>query len=242
MIEVDDIHKRFGARVAVRALSCRAADGAITGLLGANGAGKSTTLRIATGVMRPDTGAIRLDGVAVSPDACPVRGRIGALLDHAGLYPRLSPRQHLRYFGRLHGLRAAQLDARVDDALHVVGLETLADRPTAGFSQGERVRTALARALVHEPTHLLLDEPTSGLDVPTVRAVHALLRRLRDRGACIVLSSHVMQDVAALCDRVIIVARGTVVAEGTPAELGRRAGGGSLEDAFVALAGLEETC
>jgi len=170
-----------------------------------------------------------------------MRRRIGALHDHKGLYARLTARENIRYFGELHGLSGAGLDARVEAVMSRLGLDEHADRETAGFSQGERMKVALARALVHEPRTLLLDEPTNGLDIPTVRAVRTLLADMRARGTCIVFSSHVLEEVSALCDRVVVIARGRVVADGGLDEICRQAGTSSLDDAFMRLSGREVT-
>jgi sodium transport system ATP-binding protein len=223
MIEVHNLRKQFGAVAALRDVSFRAPDGAITGLLGANGAGKSTTLRTICGVLQPGGGEVR------------VAGPIGALLDHAGLYARLTPREIFAFSGRLHGIPEQRLKDRVEEVVTFLGMQAVADRRTAGFSLGERMKTALGRALIHSPKNLLLDEPTSGLDVPSVRALRLLLRQTRDMGCCVVFSSHVLEEVQALCDRVVVLAGGCVVAEGTPAELCQRTGTATLEDAFVAL-------
>ena len=239
MIEVHNLQKHFGAASALRDVSFRAPDGAITGLLGANGAGKSTTLRCICGVLKPGGGQVRVDGMSPVDDALAVRRRVGGLLDHAGLYARMTPRETLEFSGRLHGVPRADLRQRVEETIAFLGMQSVADRRTGGFSQGERMKTALGRALIHAPRNVLLDEPTSGLDVPSVRAVRVLLQRTRDAGACIVFSSHVLDDVRALCDRVVILAEGRVVAEGTPAELCRRAGAATLEDAFMVFTGVE---
>ena len=231
MIEVDALQKRFGRVEAVRDVSFRAPDGAITGLLGCNGAGKSTTLRMIAGVLHPQRGRIHISGSS------------GALLDHTGVYTRLTVRENLAYFGRLRGMPPRLLDRRVEEVMATLDLQSIADRRAAGFSQGERMKTALGRVLIHSPHNLLLDEPGNGLDVPTVRGLRALLQRMRDSGACILYSSHVLSEVRALCDQVLVIHRGSVVAQGSPAELCRQTGCGSLEDAFVALTGIsEETC
>jgi sodium transport system ATP-binding protein len=237
MIAVKHVQKRFGEVSAVRDVSFRAADGAITGLLGENGAGKSTTLRMIAGLLEPDHGSITIDGQT------PARASVGALLDHAGLYGKLTARENLTYFGRLRGIPPAALDRRVNELLDLLDFRRLADRRTAGFSQGERMKTALGRALVHSPRNILLDEPSNGLDVPAVRSLRALLARLRDSGACILFSSHVLAEVRALCDRVVVIARGAVVAEGTPEELCSQTNATSLEDAFITLTeSSEEKC
>jgi sodium transport system ATP-binding protein len=223
MVETRNLRKSYGAVHAVRDLTFFAPDGKITGLLGSNGAGKSTTLRMICGVLQPDHGSVRIDG------------RVGALLDHIGLYSRLTARENLTYFGQLHGIPRVQLQQRIEEVLLQLGMETIADRRTAGFSQGERMKTALARAIVHSPRNLLLDEPANGLDVPSVRALRSLLRQMRDSGMCIVLSSHILEEVRILCDHVAIVSTGRVVAQGPPEDLCGQTGSASLEDAFVKL-------
>lgn len=239
MIEAVDLHKSFGATMALDGLSFRATDGAITGLLGPNGAGKTTALRILYGLLRPDKGSVSIDGVAVAERPTEARARLGVLTDIHGLYPRLTAREHIRFFGRLHGLRGAALERRTDELIRALDMQGIADRRAAGFSHGERMKTALARALVHDPQNLLLDEPTNGLDVPSVRAVRKILRRLRDEGRAVIFSSHVMQEVSALCDSVAVVAAGRVAAEGSPDDIRRQAGCESLEEAFVSLTGGE---
>jgi sodium transport system ATP-binding protein len=189
--------------------------------------------------MRPDEGAIRVDGVDVVIDPLAAQTRMGLLPDSRGLYPRLTPREHIRYFGRLHGLNGSALEERATALLVRLGLESVADRRVGGFSQGERTKVALARALVHQPQNVILDEPTNGLDVMSTRAMRSLIRGLRQDGCCVLFSSHIMQEVSALCDHIVVIAQGTVVADGTPDELRRRTGRSDLEDAFVALAGLE---
>ena len=240
MIEVRNLQKQFGAVAALRDVSFLAPDSAITGLLGANGAGKSTTLRTICGVLKPGGGEIRIDGASPADDPVLFKRRVGGLLDHAGLYSRLTPREIFTFSGRLHGIPSRQLRERVEEVIAFLGMQPLTGRRTGGFSQGERMKTALGRALVHSPKNLLLDEPTNGLDVPSVRALRLLLERTRAAGACIVFSSHVLEEVRALCDRVVVLAQGRVVAEGAPAELCRRAGVRTLEDAFVAFTGTAE--
>jgi sodium transport system ATP-binding protein len=214
-----------------------AEDGRITGLLGPNGAGKSTTLRILYTVLRPDGGSATIDGVDVLADPLAARRRIGVLPHGAGIYPQLTARENIAYYGRLHGLDGKALDGRIDALVADLEIGSFADRRAKGFSQGERIKVALARALVHAPKNLLLDEPTNGLDVMATRALRALVRRLRDAGHCILFSSHVMQEVAALCDDVVIVDHGRVVAAGAPEALRERFGAATLEDAFVAAIG-----
>ena len=243
MIVVDDIAKSFGRRreiAAVRDVSFAAHDGAITGLLGPNGAGKTTLLRMIATLVLPDSGTARVDGLDVVADRYAVRARIGVLSDARGLYLRLTARENVRYFGALHGLGGDALEQRIDALFATLGLTELADRRTAGFSQGEKMKVAIARALVHDPHTILLDEPTNGLDIMSVRTLRDELRALRAAGKCLLFSSHVMQEVAALCDRIVVLSHGRVVAEGTASELIARAGTAGLEDAFVALLGSDE--
>jgi sodium transport system ATP-binding protein len=240
MITTEGLEKRFGAVTAVTGLSVSAADGAVTGLLGPNGAGKTTTLRMLYGVMKPDAGRIDIDGVDAVAAPQQAQTRIGVLPDGYGLYPRLTAREHIHYFGELHGITGPRLKARTQELLELLGMTALADRRAAGFSHGERTKVALARALVHEPQNVLLDEPTNGLDVMSTRIVRGIIRRLRSEGRCVLFLSHVMQEVSALCDSVVVIAAGAVVASGTPDELRARTGHRDLEDAFVTLAGRPE--
>jgi len=241
VIAITGLQKRFGTVNAVRDVTFRAEDGTVTGLLGPNGAGKTTTIRMLSGLMRPDAGTIAVDGVDVASDPVAAQSHMGLLPDSRGLYPRLTPREHIRYFGELHRLAAPVLAQRTDALLKRLGLDAVAGRRVAGFSQGERTKVALARALVHDPRNVILDEPTNGLDVMSTRAMRELIRGLRQDGRCVVFSSHIMQEVSALCDRIVVIAQGTVVADGTPDDLRRQTGRDDLEDAFVALVGLEET-
>ena len=219
MIRVEGLSRSFGAVRAVDGVGFEARDGRITGLLGPNGAGKSTTLRILYTVLRPDGGTAEIDGVDVVGDPLAARRRIGVLPHGAGIYPQLTARENIAYFGALHGLSGARLSGRVNETIELLGLGAVADRRTQGFSQGERTKVALARALVHEPQHLLLDEVANGLDVPTVRSLRQLLLRLRGEGRAIIFSSHVLEQVEALCDRVVVIAAGRVVAQGTVDEI-----------------------
>ena len=237
MIRVDGLERRFGAVQAVAGVGFEAEDGRITGLLGPNGAGKSTTLRILYTALRPDAGTAVIDGVDVQSDPLAARRRIGVLPHGAGIYPQLTARENIAYYGRLHGLEGAALAARVEALIAELDLGGVADRRAKGFSQGERIKVALARALVHAPKNLLLDEPTNGLDVMATRALRALILKLRAAGHCILFSSHVMQEVAALCDEIVIVDKGRVVAAGTPEALRARFAAATLEDAFVAAIG-----
>jgi len=240
MIEVTHLHKRFGAVTAVEDVSFRAEDGVVTGLLGPNGAGKTTTLRMLYTLIRPDKGSAKVDGVDVAQRPLEARKAMGVLPDTRGLYPRLTAREHARYAGELHGLTGATLEKRIQELIELLDMKDIADRRTEGFSQGERMKVSLARALVHGPRNVLLDEPTNGLDVMSTRAVRTLIRRLKQEGHCVLFSSHVMQEVAALCDRIVVVARGRVVAEGSPDELRARTGKDSLEEAFVTVIGTDQ--
>jgi sodium transport system ATP-binding protein len=240
MIEVSGLEKRFGAVTAVNGVSFSAPDGAVTGLLGPNGAGKTTTLRVLSGLMKADAGTVAVDGSDVSADPVSAQSRMGILPDSHGLYPRLTPREHIRYFGQLHGLSGEALRTRVEQLIGTLGLEHVAGRRVEGFSHGERTKVALARALVHQPRNVILDEPTNGLDVMSTRAVRELIRRLRADGCCVLFSSHIMQEVSALCDSIVVIAHGRVVAHGTPDELREKTGRQNLEDVFVSLIGQEE--
>jgi sodium transport system ATP-binding protein len=239
MIRVDGLRKHFGTVAAVDEVSFTAADGAVTGLLGPNGAGKTTCLRMIYGLMKPDAGRIEIDGLDLTADPLGAHARLGVLPDISGLYPRLTAREHIAYFGRLHGLGGADLETRIREWVHLLDLEGIAERRAAGYSHGERTKVALARALVHRPRNILLDEPTNGLDVMSTRTVRDLIRRMRAEGCCVLFSSHVMQEVSALCDRIVVIAKGRVAADGTPDELLSMTGKASLEDAFVELAGQE---
>ena len=234
-IEVRDLAIAYGDVKAVDGVSFEIAEGEFFGILGPNGAGKSTTLELIEGLRRPDRGEVRVDGVSASANPLEARRRLGVLPDARGLYPRLTAREHVRYFGRLHGMGGVELEKRTDALIELLDMRAIADRRTQGFSQGERVKVALARALVHRPPNVLLDEPTNGLDVPAIRATREIIRRLREAGHCVIFSSHVMQEVAALCDRIVIVAKGRVRAEGTVDELRAMTGQQDLEEAFVRL-------
>ena len=240
MITAVGLHKRFGDVVAVEEVSFEALDGKITGLLGPNGAGKTTSLRMLYGLIRPDAGRATIDGRDVLREALAARRAVGVLPDAQGLYPRLTARENITYFGRLHGLRGDDLARRVGELIQLLDMAHVADRRTAGFSQGERMKVAIARAMVHDPRNVVLDEPTNGLDVMSTRAMRALIRSMRDQGRCVLFSSHVMQEVSALCDHIVVIARGVVVAQGSPDALRERTGAESLEDAFVAIIGSEE--
>jgi sodium transport system ATP-binding protein len=239
VIEIRGLRKKFGAVEAVRDVSFSAEDGTVVGLLGPNGAGKTNTLRMLSGLMRPDAGTIRVDHADVVADPIGAQIHMGLLPDSRGLYPRLTPAENIEYFGRLHGINGAALTARTRALITRLGLNEVANRRVSGFSQGERTKVALARALVHQPRNVILDEPTNGLDVMSTRAMRDLIRELRRDGCCVLFSSHIMQEVSALCDRIVVIAQGKVAADGTPNELRTLTGRENLEDAFVALSGLE---
>jgi len=240
MIVVNDLRKYFGDVKAVNGVSFEARDGEITGLLGPNGAGKTTTLRMLYSLLPPDAGQIRIDGLDPTRDAMEIKRTLGVVPDSRGLYSRLSARENIRYYGELHGMGRNALDERIEELTRTLDMGEFIDRRTEGFSQGQRVKVAIARAMVHSPQTVLLDEPSNGLDVMSTRALREYVRGLRSAGHCVVLSTHIMQEVAALCDRIVIIAKGEVAAHGTAGELLERAGCDSLEDAFVKLIGTEE--
>jgi sodium transport system ATP-binding protein len=237
LIEVTELAKHFGAVHAVRQVTFRAPDGAITGLLGPNGAGKTTTLRMIATLVAPTHGTARVDGIDCNADPLAVRARIGVLSDARGLYARLTARENIRYYGALRRMPGAAIEASIERLAELLDMGELLDRRTDGFSQGEKMKVAIARTLVHDPPNVMLDEATNGLDVMTTRKLREVIRRLRDAGKCVLFSSHVMQEVTALCDQIVIVARGAVVAQGTADELLAASGCATLEDAFVHLAG-----
>jgi sodium transport system ATP-binding protein len=240
MIEVKDLHKAFGDVRAVDGVSFTARDGEITGLLGPNGAGKTTTLRMLYTLMRPDRGQVLVDGIDATADPAAVRRRLGVLPDARGLYKRLTARENIDYFACLQGIDAATRRQRIDALIAALDMRDIAERRTEGFSQGQRVKTAIARALVHDPRNVILDEPTNGLDVMATRAMRAFMLRLKSEGRCVLFSSHIMQEVGALCDRIVVIARGRVVADAAPEALREQTGAATLEDAFVKIIGSEE--
>lgn len=244
MIVAQDLHKSFKTKTglvnAVDAVSFQARDGEITGLLGPNGAGKTTTMRMLYTLMSPDRGSVLVDGVDAARDPVTVRRALGVLPDARGVYKRLTARENIAYFGELHGLSREVIAERTRKLSQALDMDDILDRQTEGFSQGQRTKTAIARALVHDPRNVILDEPTNGLDVMTTRAMRGFLRQLREEGRCVIFSSHIMQEVAALCDRIVVIAKGRVVAAGTADELRQQVGEDNLEDAFVKVIGSEE--
>ena len=240
MIRVEDIHKSFGKVRAVRGVSFDAPDGKITGLLGPNGAGKSTTMRILYTVLVPDSGKAMIDGVDVVEDSLAARQLIGALPHSAGLYPHLSARENIAYFAKLCRMDPAEIDDRIDEIVKLLEIEGFADRRTKGFSHGQRTKVALARALVHDPRNVILDEPTSGLDVMATRSLRELILKLKYEGRCVLFSSHIMQEVAALCDDICIIEKGKVAIDDSIDGIRERTGCDDIEDAFVKAIGMVE--
>lgn len=240
MIRVSQLYKSFGKIKAVRGISFEARDGEITGLLGPNGAGKTTTLRMLYSLLPPDRGKISIDGLDPDKDALKIKRTLGVVPDGRGLYTRLTARENIRYYGELHGMSTAQIRSRIEELVGTLDMADFIDRRTEGFSQGQRVKVAIARAMVHQPQTVLMDEPSNGLDVMSTRALRRYILSLKAGGHSVVLSTHIMQEVAALCDRIVIIARGEIAADGTAQQLLQRSGCDSLEDAFVALIGSEE--
>lgn len=240
MIVVKNLYKSFGDVKAVNGVSFEARDGEITGLLGPNGAGKTTTLRMLYSLLPPDKGEIRIDGLDPTRDAMEIKRTLGVVPDSRGLYTRLSARENIAYYGELQGMGKNAIRERIEELTQTLDMEDFIDRRTEGFSQGQRVKVAIARAMVHRPQTVLMDEPSNGLDVMSTRALRHYIRSLRAGGHSVVLSTHIMQEVAALCDRIVIIAKGEVAANGTAEELLERSGCDSIEDAFVKLIGTEE--
>ena len=238
MIQVEHISKQFGKIEALKDVSFTLNDGEITGLLGVNGAGKTTLVRLIYGLLQPSSGRILVDGVEVAQQPDRARQRLGVLPDDTGLYKRLTARENIRYFGELHHLSPASLTESCEELIELLGMHNIADRRAEGFSLGERMKTALARAIVHQPQHIMLDEPTNGLDVITTRAVRRMLVALRDQGRCVLFSSHLMHEVTGLCDRIIVIAQGRIVADGSVAAVIEQTQTTSLEEAFIYLSEL----
>jgi sodium transport system ATP-binding protein len=234
MIEVRGLAKSFGELRVVEDVNFIARDGEITGLIGPNGAGKTTMFRLICTVLRPERGATLIDGIDSQKDPLAARRRLGVLPDIRARYTRLTAREHIRYFGELHGLARRELDARIAELVATLRMEDFIDRRARGFSRGQQMKVALARALVHQPHNVMLDEPTNGLDVGTSRAVRDLVRGMRDEGRCILLTSHIMQEIAALADRIVVLSAGRIALDGTPAELRRATGLHDLEEIFMA--------
>ena len=240
MIKVHNLHKSFGKVKAVRGISFEVRDGEITGLLGPNGAGKTTTLRMLYSLLPPDEGEISIDGLDPTRDAMSIKRTLGVVPDSRGLYTRMSARENIAYFGKLHGMPVKEIKLRIEELVETLDMADFIERRTEGFSQGQRVKVAIARAMVHKPQTVLLDEPSNGLDVMSTRALRRYILGLKNAGHSVVLSTHIMQEVAALCDRIVIIADGKIAANGTSAQLLQKSGCNSLEDAFVRLIGSEE--
>lgn len=223
--------------VAVESVSFTAQDGSITGLLGPNGAGKSTTLRMLATLIKPDSGEAIIDGHSIRNDVLTVRQHLGFMPHNAGIYPRLTTRENIQYYARLCGLDKRTTRVRVDELIEMLAMQEFADRRTAGFSQGQKTKVALARALVHRPQTLMLDEPTNGLDVMATRGLRDIIRQLAKDGHCVVFSSHIMQEVAALCNEIAIISDGKISMTGSLDHLLHTTEQSSLEDAFVCAIG-----
>ncbi len=237
MIEARALSKRFGSVDAVAQVTFTARDGEITGLLGPNGAGKSTCLRMMYGVLTPDSGSAHIDGIDIRGEISSARAHLGVLPHAAGLYNNLTARENIAYFASLQGMTRVQLRRRTAGLTQILGMESFIERRVKGFSQGQRIKVALARALVHDPGNLILDEPTNGLDVMAIRNLREMLHALKAQGRCILFSSHVMQEVAALCDRVVIIGQGRVLADDTPQAIRESSGTQTLEEAFLHVLG-----
>ena len=240
MIKVSNLHKSFGDVKAVRGISFEVRDGEITGLLGPNGAGKTTTLRMLYSLLPPDEGDIRIDGLDPTRDAMAIKRTLGVVPDSRGLYTRMTARENVVYYGELHAMSRKEINSRLEELVDTLNMADFIDRRTDGFSQGQRVKVAIARAMIHNPQTVLLDEPSNGLDVMATRALRRYILGLKNAGHSVVLSTHIMQEVAALCDRIVIIAKGRIAADGTAEELLQKSGCDSLEDAFVHLIGTEE--
>lgn len=240
MIDISGVSMKFGQVTALDNVSLSIEDGQIIGLLGLNGAGKSTLMRLLYGLLTPTAGRIQVAGYDVQQQPVAARRYLGVLPDNAGLYKRLTARENITYFARLQGMDEADINRHTDELMDILGMQSIAHRYAEGFSLGERMKTALARAIVHRPQYILLDEPTNGLDVITTRAVRRLLRAQKAAGRTVLLSSHLMYEVENICDQIVVIAGGKIMAQGTPAEVVASAGGTSLEDAFVSLSGVQE--
>ncbi len=235
MIEVASLKKSFGEVDALKDVSFRAGNGQITGLLGPNGAGKSTTLRVLYGLLKPDAGKATVDGIDIVRQPRDAQQKIGVLPDSQGLYDRLTAREHIHYFGRLHNMAEDDLEAKTEELVKLLDMHKIANRRVEGFSQGERTKVCLARSLIHSPPNVLLDEPTNGLDVMTARNVRELIQELKLNDVMVLFSSHVMHEVSRLCDQIVIISEGVVITSGTGDEIRSEAAEDNLEEAFIKL-------
>lgn len=233
MINVEHIAKHFGNTPAVNDVSFRVEPGKSLGLLGPNGAGKTSSLRMLCGLLKPDTGTITVDNINVIEHPLIAQQRLGVLPDNCGLYTRLTAAENITYFAELYGLKAPYIRQRIAHLAKRLDMGDILHRRTHGFSQGERMKVALARALVHEPPYLILDEPTNGLDVLTTRAVRSLLQELKQQGTALIFSSHLMHEVNHLCDQLAIVIQGRVAAQGSPQDIIQQTHSDNLESAFA---------
>lgn len=240
MIKVTNLYKSFGKVEAVKGISFEVHDGEITGLLGPNGAGKTTTLRMLYSLLPPDKGEIRIDGLDPTRDAMAIKHTLGVVPDSRGLYTRMTARENIVYYGELHGMPRSEIDERISELVETLDMADFIERRCEGFSQGQRVKVAIARAMVHKPQTVMLDEPSNGLDVMSTRALRRYVLDLKAAGHSVILSTHIMQEVAALCDRIVIIANGEIAADGTKEELLEQSNCDTLEDAFVRLIGSEE--
>lgn len=235
MISVRNIAKSYGKVQAVKDVSFEAADGKITTFLGVNGSGKTTTLRAVSGLLKADKGSVIVDGISVFENSLAAQAKLGIFPDVFGLYTRLTTREHLSYFGELHGIKGHQLEQAIAEVSKLLNMDDILERRTAGFSQGQRMKVALARAILHKPRNIVLDEPTRGLDIMNIRLLRHILYKLRDDGHCVLLSSHVMAEVEAISEHIVIIADGVICAKGSPKDLVAQSGENNLEDAFVKI-------
>lgn len=240
MIIANDLRKSFGKVEAVKNVSFTAPDGKITGLLGPNGAGKSTTLRMLYTILTADGGTATIDGIDVNKQPLEARKKIGVFTHNPGIYPNLTAKENIAYFGKLNQLSKPVIERRIEELSTMLGMDDFLLRRSKGFSQGQRTKVSLARALIHQPQNILLDEPTNGLDVMATRSLRDIIRQLKKEGKCVLFSSHVMQEVAALCDEIVIISQGEIAASGSPDDIRTRTGCENLEDAFVSAIGSDQ--
>ena len=219
--------------MAVSDVSFTAANGSITGLLGSNGAGKSTTLRILATLMQPDAGNASIDGFDIIKSRLDVRQTIGFMPHNAGIYPRLTARENIQYYAHICNVAREQSDRRIDQLIQLLDMGSFIDRRAEGFSQGQRTKVGLARALVHSPRTLMLDEPTNGLDVIATRGLREIIKQLAEDGHCVLFSSHIMQEVEALCDHIAIITDGRIAMEDSLQGILSTTRQNNLEDAFI---------